>query len=525
MSVEGPGPRDGAPGLAALLEGLDTGAAVLFAGSPVAQVVVDRAGRLIRANPALSRLVGVSGRLDDTLHVSALFMPAAWAGIQAALHAVLAGAGRAGIGRAVPLAPAGTVVVDLFACAIREADGGVGGVLLHLCDASGRVGLEAQLAQASALRDVGQRAGGVAHDVNNLLAVVAATVAEALARPGLDGASRDAFAEVGDAARRGAALVRQLLGGGSPRAAAVVAGVDPALRALEAPLRRVLGGIPLVRGPGMTDAAVAIDPEDLDRVLTNLALNARNAMPSGGTLTVGSGEREVTEAVSQFGDAVVPGRYVVVAVRDTGTGMSPDVMARLFEPFFTTRAGQGGTGLGLASVRQLVRQAGGFIEVDSEPGSGTTVRVHLPWCEAVPAGRPGMAGGGGAAGAAPSGRGMVLLVDDEAGLLRLGERALSRAGWHVVTASCVADALAALEDGGLVPRVIVTDLVLPDGDGLALVDVARRRCPGLPAVLTSGYADDALRDRAASAGVTFLAKPCGMAVLLDQVARSAQPPG
>ncbi len=526
MSGAGPDSLDDPPRLANLVAGIDAGPAMLFEESPVAQAVVDRTGRLRRANRALHCLVGEGCLAGDSPPVSALFAPAAQAEVRAGLHRVLDGEGPAGIGRAVPLAPDGIGAVDVLASAIREADGRVGGALLHLCDAGALAGLEARLAQASVLRDIGQRAGGVVHDVNNLLAVIAATVEEALARPGLDGAAREGFIEIGDAARRGAALGRRLLEGGSHRAGIVVLGIDAALRAMQAPLRRALGGVALTFALEAAGAAVAIDPADLDRVLMNLALNARNAMPGGGVLAVASGECEVAKTASQFGDAVVPGRYVVVAVRDTGTGMSPEVMARLFEPFFTTRAGRGGTGLGLAGVRDLVRQAGGFLEVDSVPGQGTTVRVHLPRHEAVQAGRCRRGGeDGDPSGSVVSGTGVVLLVDDEAGLLRLGERALSRAGWRVVAVSCAADALAALESDGVVPCALVTDLVLPDGDGLALAEAVRLRCPGLPVILTSGYAGEALRGRAAAAGITVLAKPHGMAVLMEQVAASVRPRG
>ncbi|MGI3777996.1 MAG: ATP-binding protein [Janthinobacterium lividum] len=378
---------------------------------------------------------------------------------------------------------------------------------------------------AVALDEIARRAPGVAHDVNNLLTVIAATAAEALARPALDEAAREAFAGIEDATRRAARLVRKLLDGERLQAGIATCRVDATLRATAVRLRRVLGDVAFALAPGAADAVAAIDPEDLDRVVMNLALNARNAMPSGGTLTVGSGERHVSDTTSRFGDPVVPGRYVVVTVRDTGTGMSPAVTARLFEPFFTTRAGQGGTGLGLASVRDLVRQAGGFLEIVSASGQGTTVHVHLPRHDAAPGNPERLAGGDAPPRAEPSGGGVLLLVDDEPALLRLGERALSRAGWRVVAVDSASAAVAAAEDAALVPSAMVADLMLPDGDGLALVDAVRLRLPGLPAVLTSGYATAALRGRAAAAGVAFLPKPFGMAELTDLLAGFLQPRG
>lgn len=375
------------------------------------------------------------------------------------------------------------------------------------------------------LGEIARRAPGVAHDVNNLLAVIAATATEALARPVLDEAAREALAGIEDATRRAARLVRRLLDGEQLLAGTAACRVDAMLRAMEVRLRRVLGDVAFDLAPGMADATAAIDPEDLDRVVMNLALNARNAMPSGGTLTVGSGGRDVSDTTSQFGDPVVPGRYVVVTVRDTGTGMSPAVMARLFEPFFTTRAGQGGTGLGLVSVRDLVRQAGGFLEVVSASGQGTTVHVHLPRHEPPSDALARTPGSEAPLRARLPGGGVLLLVDDEPALLRLGERALSRAGWRVVAVDSASAAVAAAEDAALVPSAMVTDLMLPDGDGLALVDAVRLRLPGLPAVLTSGYATGSLRDRAAASGVAFLPKPFAMAVLANLLTDFLQPRG
>ena len=388
-----------------------------------------------------------------------------------------------------------------------------------LSGAGASAGPDGQPAQASAPGGIGQRAGVIVHDFNNVLATITAIVAEALARPGLDAVARAEFSEIGGAARRGASLVRQLLDG-EPPAAPVILGIDAALRALEAPLRRCLGDIPLSLVLEQPGAAVRIDPAHLDRVLTNLALNARHAMPSGGVLSVRSGVRDVSEAVSQFGDSVAPGRYVTIAVRDTGTGIPAAIMARLFEPFLTTRAGRGGTGLGLAGVRDLVRQAGGFLGVDTRAGRGTTMWVHLPCEEGWAGGAARLDGTGDDLPAASSAHGAVLLVEDEPALLRLAERALSRAGWDVLAAACATSALDAARGAGRAPCLVVSDMTLPDRDGLALVGELRALFPGLPALLTSGYAGEALRVEAEAAGTALLVKPFTTAELLDAISRT-----
>jgi two-component system cell cycle sensor histidine kinase/response regulator CckA len=381
-----------------------------------------------------------------------------------------------------------------------------------LCDASERAGLDRP------------RAGIVVHDLNNMLMTITATVAEALARPDLDGVSRAEFSEIGDAARRGAALTRQLLDGAARAAPALLGpallGIDAALREMAPSLRRALGDVSLRLTLEQPEAAVRIDPAHLHRVLTNLALNARNAMPSGGALSVSSDTGTVTQAVSQFGDAVVPGCYVTIVVRDTGTGIPAVVMPRLFEPFFTTRAGSGGTGLGLASVRELVREAGGFLSVDSEVGRGTTMCVHLPRHEAAPGDGTQPVRIDDGSRTVSSRRGTVLLVDDEPVLLRLAERALSRAGWGVLAADSATTALDAARDADPPPCMVVSDMTLPDRDGLALVGEVRALIPALPAILTSGYAGEALRVRAAAAGIALLVKPFAMSELLDTVAEA-----
>lgn len=378
------------------------------------------------------------------------------------------------------------------------------------CDVGERAGLD------------GQRAGIVVHDLNNMLMTITATVAEALARPDLDGVARAEFSEIGDAARRGMALSRHLLDG-APRAAPALLGpalldIDAALREMAPSLRRALGDAALRLTLEQPEAAVRIDPAHLHRVLTNLALNARNAMPSGGVLSVSSGTVTVAQAVSQFGDAVVPGRYVTIAVRDTGTGIPAAFMPRLFEPFFTTRAESGGTGLGLASVRELVREAGGFLSVDSEVGRGTTMCVHLPRHEGPPDGGTQPVRVDDGPRTASSRLGTVLLVDDEPVLLRLAERALSRAGWRVLAAGSATTALDAARDADPPPCMVVSDMALPDRDGLALVGEVRALIPALPAILISGYAGEALRARAAAAGIALLVKPFGMSELLDAIA-------
>jgi two-component system cell cycle sensor histidine kinase/response regulator CckA len=257
---------------------------------------------------------------------------------------------------------------------------------------------------------------------------------------------------------------------------------------------------------------VHADPTQLDQVLVNLAVNARDAMPDGGVLTLRTGHLTLLQPVVRGPDTFMPGRYVMIEVRDTGTGISSEVLPRIFEPFFTTRRDQGGSGLGLATVHGIVRQSEGYLTVESELGHGTCMRVFLPrWDDQeleAPAAAP-IAAPVAACMHIDAAR-VVLLVEDEEPVLRLAERALLRQGWQVLAADSGEAALAVL-DGGERDAItaIVTDMVMPGMDGIALVRAVRERLgnPGLPAILVSGYAESALRRDLEAVTTSFMAKP------------------
>ena len=264
------------------------------------------------------------------------------------------------------------------------------------------------------------------------------------------------------------------------------------------------------------------DPGQLDQVLMNLAVNARDAMAEGGTLTLSSGHATLYRPRLAGAETIPPGRYVTITVEDTGGGIPDAVMPRIFEPFFTTKRALGGTGLGLSTVLGIVRQSDGFLEVASQAGIGTRVVVYLPRHEAaaeaiVPTPRaqvPATPGGGDR---------VALVVEDEAPVRRVLARALTRAGWRVLAAETAESALEMLGGPGDSPEsqlsVVISDVVMPGMDGPALVRAVRRICPDVPAVLVSGYAEPVLRQDLAAADIAFLAKPYATAELLDLVAR------
>ncbi len=287
---------------------------------------------------------------------------------------------------------------------------------------------------------------------------------------------------------------------------------------------------------------VRADPGQLDQVLMNLAMNAKQAMPQGGVLTLRSGHATLY-APETIGHETLPaGRYVTIAVEDSGTGIPANLLGRIFEPFFTTRRAHGGSGFGLATAQGIIRQSGGFLTVESAPGQGSTFRIYLPREDRRPAtARPPTAAI--APGATPRITDRpatsppvpprqpdpprnLLLVDDEDAVRRVTARALARDGWQVLQADSAEAALALLDaDPAIALTVLVSDVVMPGRDGAALVRDVRARYPGLPAILVSGYAERSLTDRAPAA-VSFLAKPYTPRTLrarLDEIAPAGAP--
>jgi two-component system cell cycle sensor histidine kinase/response regulator CckA len=302
--------------------------------------------------------------------------------------------------------------------------------------------------------------------------------------------------------------------------------VNEAIVDLLALLRRLLGGrIRLETDLAEPGPVVRADPTQLDQVLLNLAVNARDAMPEGGALTLRSGHVTLYRPLTRGAETIPPGAYAMIEVQDTGTGIAPDILPRIFEPFFTTRREQGGSGLGLSTVHGIVRQSDGFVAVDSTPGQGTSMRIYLPRVATAEAPRPPPPPGR-APPPPPAGDRPVLLVDDEPAVLHLAGRALMRRGWRVLTADSAEAALAHLDDPAILAglAVVVSDVVMPGLDGPALVRALRQRRPDVPAILCSGYMDAALRGDWAREGIRALPKPYTLLALQTMVEEVATAP-
>ncbi len=375
--------------------------------------------------------------------------------------------------------------------------------------------LERRLAEAQRMDAVGQLAGGVAHDFNNILSVIT-TLSDLLMRLRADDdPDREDLQEIFDSAQRGSEIARQLSafsrpGRGQPERLilnTVVAGNEKMLR------RLLGGGIDLSLSLDPQTGAVWADPVHLDQLILNLALNARDAMPRGGGFRIATGRRILTAPLETPSGVVSPGDYVELEVADSGEGMEESVRQRLFQPFFTTRGWGRHSGLGLSVVYGLVHAARGGIEVESEPAVGTTLRVLLPALDpAADAPEPHTR----AEAASPLGAGETILLVEDHDIVREGlERALVAAGYRVVTAPEGAGAIGLLRSGAVRPHLILSDVVMPFGSGPELEAQIRELGLSAPVVFMSGYAEHPEVDRLRRAGVRVVTKP----IQLDQLNR------
>jgi PAS domain S-box-containing protein len=395
-------------------------------------------------------------------------------------------------------------VVVLESLGKRFEDEGEVFAIINTRDITQQARLEAQLAQAMKMEALGQLAGGVAHDFNNLLTVITGyteTVREML---GPDDAHAREVEEIRRAADRAAVLTSQLLAFSRKQVLkAEIQDLNEVVRDVGSMIGRVIGAtIELQLELASERALVVADRGQMEQVLLNLAVNARDAMPYGGTLKTRTSTATVDGSLAAQRPPLTPGKYVVLEVIDSGSGMSSDVQRHVFEPFFTTKDPGKGTGLGLSTVYGIVKQSRGFVFVDSELGRGTSFTIYLPLAE----GHATEPAAQSVSTVAP-GRETVLLVEDERMVRDLAKQVLSRQGYHVLTAQNGNDALEVCRDFAGTIELLVTDIVMA---GMSGPDLARRleSASRVGCVLyISGYAGDAVLERSGERGVAFLQKP------------------
>jgi signal transduction histidine kinase/ActR/RegA family two-component response regulator len=376
--------------------------------------------------------------------------------------------------------------------------------------------LQAQFLQAQKMESLGRLAGGIAHDFNNLLTIINGTADLALLRPTIDGERDDDWRSVRDAGERAATLTRQLLAI-SRKQVLQVEVLDPneVLAGIEGLLRRLIGEDVLLQVSLAPDAGrVRADAGQIEQVVVNLAVNARDAMPAGGTLTIETRPVEVVGTMMAAERSPIgPGRYVVVSVTDTGEGMDEATQARAFEPFFTTKEPGKGTGLGLSTVFGIVRQCGGTIRLRSARRAGTTFEVYLP-----SVGDPARRTRSGPHQAVVRGTETILVVEDEPALRLVARKILENAGYTVLVAANGEEALTHFRRAVTPVHLLLTDVVMPGMSGPALVGRVREEGGRTSILYTSGYADDSLTSEGLrDERVYFLAKPYTGTTLLRKV--------
>src|SRR5438094_7153667 len=470
---------------------------VIFALSP--------GGEVTSLNPAFKEMTG--------------FPPAEWVGrpFEAFVHPddvplaldlfgrVLQGEPRPTIQFRI-LTRAGTYRVAEFSATAQLRDGRLTGILGIGRDVTERLGLEQQLRQAQRMEAVGRLAGGIAHDFNNILTAITGHADLLLEDLGHHDPRRADVDEIRRSADRAAGLTRQLLAFSRQQVLQPkVVDLNALVLDMDKLLRRLIGeDVELATVLDPTLGHVTADPGQLEQVIVNLAVNARDAMPQGGKLTLETRNVDLDASYTLEHSLVKPGPYVQLTVSDSGIGMDEETQAHAFEPFFTTKPRGQGTGLGLAMVYGTVKQSGGFIWVYSEPGHGATFKIYLPRVDApvesaappAPVERP------------PRGSETVLLAEDEPAVRAIARQALERQGYTVLAAPSGADALALAAQHGATIHLLLTDVVMPGMSGRDLADRLTAQRPGIRVLYISGYTDNAIvRHGMLEPGLAYLQKP------------------
>jgi len=488
-----------------------------FNDTPFAIATLDGEGRIVRTNAPFGRIFHWSGE-EKTLEMQPLSALIGEASREKFARAMAdAAAHRSEVEPVDALLSAeGDHAVRLYLSASEMSAGSPEQVNVYALDMTDQRKLEAQFAQSQKMQAVGQLAGGVAHDFNNLLTAIIGFSDLLLLKHKPGDPSFDELMQIKQNANRAAGLTRQLLAFSRrqtlrPQVLELPLIVDD----LAVLLKRMIGEKNTLRVEhGRNIWPVRADVVQLEQVIINLVVNARDAMPDGGSITVRTANIEQAEAERLHFEGMVPADYVLIEVEDTGTGMSPEVLAKIFEPFFTTKDLGKGTGLGLSTVYGIVKQTEGYIYPVSTVGVGTIFKIFLP--RHVPSASEVAAKA--AAASAPArdltGQERILLVEDEESVRAFSARALRATGYEVFEADGGEEALEVLEDIEFRIDLMISDVVMPEMDGPTLLKHIRERMPELKVIFVSGYAEESVRrDIEDDQSVEFLPKPYS----LDQI--------
>lgn len=407
--------------------------------------------------------------------------------------------------------------IFIEAAARRLEFGGKKAILVVVADVSERMALEEQLRQAQKMEAVGALAGGVAHDFNNLLTVIKGYSSLLSQSLGEDPVRRREVEQIENAADRATALTRQLLAFSRRQIFRLTPlNLNQTVQAVAKMLERLLGeDIVITQDLSPRLGKILADPSQIDQVIMNLAVNARDAMPRGGRLTFETSNVDAAEFGDQEHLHITPGSYVLLRVKDTGIGMDARTRSRIFEPFFTTKENGKGTGLGLSTVYGIVKQSGGHIWVESEPGDGTCFSILLPQRDMRPDEPSAVVQE--RSQAAPSGQ-TILLVEDESSLRQFAEHVLARAGFRVLAAKNAEHALEVFANNAGKIHLLLTDLVMPGINGHELAELLRQQHPSLNVLYMTGYTKEAIVLRGVSdQQLNLIEKPFAPATLVNRI--------
>jgi two-component system, cell cycle sensor histidine kinase and response regulator CckA len=503
----------------------DTGFMRFFQNTPMAIATVDRGGKIARANALFTRLFESTRLGQKQQPDGSSILDIVAERDRAALETHLGrAAGRRGE-LATPLDAAlaghGERWARFYVTPVDQDDEEA--AIVYALEITEQRSLESQFLQSQKLETVGQLAGGIAHDFNNVLsAIIMATDFLLNAHRPSDPSFQDIM-QIKQNANRAASLVRQLLAFSRRQTLRPqVLDLGEALSDLSILLRRLIGEKVTLDVQRHEVWPVKADLSQFEQVIVNLAINARDAMPEGGKLTVRASNVTQSETSKFEGWSLPAGDYVLVEVADTGTGIPPDIIGRIFEPFFSTKEVGKGTGLGLSTVYGIIKQTGGFIIPESELGKGTVFRIflprHTPTAEDMASIKPAATESRPARAADDTGQGTILLVEDEEGLRGLNARGLKSRGYNVLEAGNGLEAIELIDghDGSI--DLVVSDVVMPEMDGPALLKELRKRSPNLKIIFVSGYAEEAFAKSLPEGGqFEFLAKPFTLKQLVAKV--------
>lgn len=500
---------------------LARGANWLYQDSPIGIVFVDLDGTIISQNAAFGQLMGASDVSLVGTSVTDIVAREDKDEVQGALSKVVMGVGHGvHLDTRLNREDGQEISVSLTATDVKDAEDDTTGLVLHFIDTTEHKNLEIQFTQSQKMQAVGQLAGGVAHDFNNLLTAMIGFSDLLLARRGPDDPDFADIMQIKQNANRATNLVRQLLAfSRKQKLEPEIVDVSEMLGDLSNLLGRLIGErVDLQMDHGRDLGVVLFDKGQFDQVIINLCVNARDAMPDGGRITIATRAVAFKQPTPKGHEIIPAGKYVSISVSDTGTGIAKENLDRIFEPFFSTKEVGAGTGLGLSTVYGIVHQTDGFIFVESAMGEGTSFIMYLPVQDVDPASITEAAPTAPAQEGDLTGQGLVLLVEDEDAVRLFGSRALRNKGYEVLEATDGETALDIIAATDQHIDIIISDVVMPGMDGHTLVNLARQELPGVKTILMSGYSEDVFRNGPdMDPSIAFLGKPFTLKTLAAKV--------